>query len=127
MTAKLHHKLLEIANSLFDCAGKQKHFTFICDGNKVISVGWNKPFKTHPLAAKFGHRFANIHSELDAINNFMHPVSELKKYNLINIRLLANRQLAMSKPCIPCQYMLASFGVDRIMYSTCNGFTTYRI
>jgi deoxycytidylate deaminase len=115
---KLHQKLTRVANDLFECAGHHKHFTFICERKKIISVGWNKPFKSHTLAKKFGYRFSSIHSELDAINNFPYPVADLRNYDIINVRLYADRSLALSCPCSRCSKLLAAFGVKNIVFST---------
>lgn len=119
---KLHKKLIQIANDLFDCAGSNKHFTFICERKKIISIGWNKPFKSHTLAKKFGYRFFTIHSELDAINNFPYPVADLRNYSLINVRLYANRSIALSRPCVKCLKLLASFGIGAITFSNGTDF-----
>jgi tRNA(Arg) A34 adenosine deaminase TadA len=97
--------------------GRHKHFTFITRRKKIISMGWNQSFKTHPLAAKFGHRFQSIHSELNAIQNFPYRVSELCKYDIINLRLSGNN-LTIAKPCQKCRNMLWYFGVRHVGYST---------
>lgn len=119
---KLHRKIIQVANDLFDCAGNHKHFTFICERKKIISVGWNKPFKSHTLAKKFGYRFSTIHSELDAINNFPYPVADLKNYIMINVRLYADRTLALSRPCGRCLKLLNAFGVRTVVFSTGSTF-----
>jgi deoxycytidylate deaminase len=88
----------------------------------VISVGWNKSFKTHPIAKKLGCRFDSIHSELDVINSFPYKISELHKYTLVNIRLMADNTLGISKPCEFCEQLLTIFPVKKIVYSTPKGF-----
>lgn len=101
--------------------GRHKHFSFIVKRNTIISVGWNKGFQTHPIAARFGHRFQSIHSELDAILNFPYGIGELHRYNFINVRL-TKVGLGMSLPCKHCEKMLSYFGVDRVIFSNYEGF-----
>jgi len=100
------------------------HFTFICRRSNIIAFGVNNTLKTHPLSKRFDHRFSSIHSELAAIVNFPYPVSELKRYDIINLRILANNDLAISKPCNSCSNMLQSFGITKVSYSTRHGFQT---
>lgn len=122
----IEDKIVDVARNLFDLPiGRFKHFSFICNRNKIVSVGWNKAFKTHPLAKRFGHRFNCIHSELDAITSFNHPVSSLHKYKFYNVRLRTNGKLAVAKPCLHCQYMLSSFGVEKVWYSSPTGFKEF--
>lgn len=119
----LQNKVVEVARSLLYLPqSKFKHFTFICERNKIVCTGFNTSFKTHTIAHKFGHRFSCIHSELSAINCFKYKLSLLSKYRIINVRIHADGSLGNSRPCIHCQYMLSSFGIRRIMYSTKNGF-----
>jgi deoxycytidylate deaminase len=119
---KLHNKIYKISinlQHLIRCG--QKHFSFLVERNKIASMGWNKPWDTHPLAAKFGHRFNCIHSELDAILNFPYSFTLLPKYTLINIRI-KNNNLVIAKPCLKCQKMLNFFGITRIIYTKDNNY-----
>src|SRR5574339_986914 len=88
LPAKLETKLIRIANTHLSCINsKQRHFTFITQRNKIICWGHNRIFHSHPLAAKFAHRFSDIHSELAAIATFPYRLSELRDYKLINMRI----------------------------------------
>lgn len=105
---------------------KVKHITFIVkninsNNPKILCYGLNNPNKTSPLAKKFGHRFASIHSELAAIKNFPFPLTKLGKYDILNLRVLVSGQISMAKPCRHCQKMLFAFGVKNIFYSDFNG------
>lgn len=122
MYAHVDDDILRFARSLFDVPGEygsaKRHFTFIIRGKKtVMCLGWNKARKTHPLAAKYHYRFECLHSEVDAINKFQYPISDLKHYKMVNIRLLANGASAISRPCINCRRLLRDFGVRYIIYS----------
>lgn len=98
-----------------------KHVSFITDKNSIISVGWNHPFKTHPLANKFGYRYDSIHAELHAILNFEYPVKELCNYKLVNIRIDKFGKMKLSKPCKICQILLRSFAINEIWYTDSHG------
>lgn len=99
-----------------------KHVSFICDRNSIVSVGWNQPYKTHPLAHKFGYRYNCLHSELHAICNFEYPVSQLYRYRMINIRVDKFGKLKIAKPCKICQVVLASFNINEVWYSNHGGY-----
>jgi len=126
MNSKLLRKVTNLSRGLYNCPDSTKrHFSFLVIRNKVISTGWNKSFKTHPLAKKYNHRYSCTHSELDCILNAEVPVSALGDYTMINVRLDSNKNLVMSKPCKCCQAMLADFGINNIIYSTTDGFVKF--
>lgn len=122
----MNRKLIQcvsVARNLFELPNSSKrHFTFILERNKIISVGWNDGFKTHPLAARYGHRYNGIHSELMAILHFKRPIADLQYYDFVNIRLKQNKSLGNSKPCRCCANMLKDFNVTHVMYSIDEGF-----
>lgn len=108
-------ELIELPNC------KRKHFSFILHKRKLVSIGWNNAWYTHPLAKKFGHRFESTHSELAAIKNLQYPVSFLDKCRVVNVRVNRHGLVLMSKPCPSCENMLKFFGVKEIWYSTNEG------
>lgn len=119
---KLQKKIYDISLSLYNMPDtRNKHFSFLVRRNKIISIGWNKAFQTHPIAAKFGHRFNCIHSELDVINNFPYPFRMLPLYTLINVRV-KYKSLRISHPCLKCINMLKFFGLKDVIYSTDQGY-----
>ena len=119
----LQNKIVDTARTLIHLPqSKYKHFSFICERNRIITIGWNDSFCTHPIAKKFRHRFSCIHSELSAISKFPYSIKRLSKAKFINVRLNINGELALSKPCLSCQYMLYSFSIKTISYSTSEGF-----
>lgn len=91
-----------------------KHFSFLIDKNKIVSAGWNFSYKSHPLAAKYGHRFNSIHSELHCLTSHKKSKNNLI---MVNIRL-DDTGFKNSKPCIHCQKMLRDFNVTTIFYTT---------
>lgn len=98
-----------------------RHVSFICQRNAIIAVGWNQPFKTHPLAFKFDYRYAAIHSELHAILNFPGPPKTLSKFYLVNVRIGKNDELKMARPCSCCRKLLKAFGLDEVYYTDNSG------
>jgi deoxycytidylate deaminase len=128
MNNKLLSKLTSISKRLIDCPdSSKKHFSFLVIRNKVVSIGWNKAWKTHPLAKKYGYRFNCTHSELDCILNSEIPISDLSNCTMINIRLDSSLNLQLSKPCCSCQELISDFGIGEVWYSTNNDFVEYRV
>jgi deoxycytidylate deaminase len=120
ISRRLQEKIYKISTGLKHMVcGHSKHFSFLVERNKIISMGWNRSFDTHPLAKRFGHRFNCVHSELDCILNFPYPFPHLSYYTLINIRLVGT-EFRMAKPCLKCEKMLDFFGISDIIYSTNN-------
>lgn len=122
MQASLKKSIISVASSI--CSELEhhwKHVSFIVDGRSIVSVGWNQPFKTHPLASKFGYRYNAIHSELHAILKFDKPVRFLGKLLFVNVRVDKFGKLKQSRPCGPCQKLLRSFGVPAVEYTNSKG------
>ncbi len=101
---------------------RQKHFSFLVRRNKIVSVGWCQSFKTHPMAAKYGHRFNSIHSELHCIKNFPFPLVRLEEHTLINVRVNpTGSHMMLAKPCAKCIYFLSCFNLHEVLYTNENG------
>jgi deoxycytidylate deaminase len=99
----------------------QRHFSFILLKNNIISMGWNQAWKTHPMAAKYGHRFNVIHSELACVKNMQHNWSILEKCRLVNIRIKPNGSIGLSKPCKYCMKLIVDFNIGEIYYTDKDG------
>ena len=90
-----------------------KHASLILRKGKVVSVGTNH-HRTHPMAKKYGYRFDEVHSELDALLRYKGPKDGL---TLVNYRVNRQGELRMAKPCNLCMpWCTAIF--DQIYYST---------
>ena len=97
----------------------KKHVSFILRKGELVSFGVNK-MKTHPLAKKYGYRYNEIHSELDALLKYKGPRDKLV---LVNFRFNRYGEMRMSKPCVKCMpWCVALF--DKIIYSTVDGMVT---
>lgn len=108
-------ELYELPQSSF------KHFSYIMDNKRIVSMGWNFSKKTHPLAHRFGYKFMAIHSELHAIKNFPFPVQELRHFKLVNVRIGINKEVRISRPCICCLRLLDFFGIDEVWFTNKEG------
>jgi hypothetical protein len=93
-----------------------KHTSLILRRGNVVSIGTNH-HRTHPLAKKYGYRFDEVHSELDALLRYRGPKNNLV---LVNYRLNNDGALRMSKPCSLCLPWCAGI-FDKIYYSTPKG------
>ena len=94
----------------------KKHVSLIVRKNEIVSVGTNH-FRTHPLAKKYGYRFDEVHSELDALLRYKGPKDNLV---LVNYRFNRFGDMRMSKPCCMClPWCSAVF--DEMWYSTNEG------
>lgn len=106
---------------------EKKHLTFIVRKNNILSIGLNRPFKTHPEAKRYGYRYDGIHSELDAINRAPYG-TDFRRCHLINVRLSAdslirNRPITrMSKPCSKCLLWINAIGFRDVLYTDNFGF-----
>ncbi len=122
MNTSLQKSLVAVATSICsELDHHWKHVSFIIERTAIIAVGWNQPFKTHPVANKFGYRYNAIHSELHAILKLEKPVNQLYKYKFVNIRIDKFGKLKQSRPCSKCQDMLRSFGVRQVEFSNAYG------
>jgi deoxycytidylate deaminase len=115
---KLHTILLDKFPNIED---RPKHASFLLKAGKIIASGFNSRTKTHPWAVKYGHKFCRVHSELDVLLHFPFALDYLKEFTLVNLRILKSGRLSMSKPCLACQYMLASLKPKRVYYTNMYG------
>jgi len=115
-------KLVKLARTMLDLpTSRNRHFSFLLVRNKVLSVGYSLGYTTHPLAKKYGHRFNAIHSELSVIKNFPYPPSLLSKCKIVNIRIMRDGSLGMSRPCKHCQQLLHDLDITDIWYTNEQG------
>lgn len=108
---KLSYELIHIPNSRF------KHFTYIVDGNKILSIGYNNAWKTHTIANKYKHRFNCIHSEVSALIRFQYPEEYLSRCKIINVRINKSGDICMAKPCNHCLPILTNVGFKEIWFT----------
>jgi hypothetical protein len=125
----LFRKCTEISYALLKKHGNYrcKHFSFIFHKNRLLSIGFNNPSKTHPRNLKIGFFSRNgdnishtvgVHSELSAILKL--GEEDCSKFTLINTRINRNNVLDLSKPCKSCSSLVKQLNFKKIFYSTTN-------
>lgn len=84
----------------------------IANGNEIMGLGVNNPYKTHPRS---NNRVNTIHAELSAILNS-------RKEDLTNCTAYVYRESkegfpAIAKPCIFCQDLLKQMGIKEVYFT----------
>jgi hypothetical protein len=127
MTINIFKKIIKMSNDLAEFTEEsQEHFSFLVIRNKIVCYGKNKKYRTDPMSHKMNCRFSAIHSEWAAIKAFPYPLKELKKFDLLNVRLNRNRNIMLAKPCKNCQEMLSIFEPASIWFTNRQGeFETF--
>jgi len=117
------NKLISLARNVLLYTNSQ-HISFLVKNkkcNQIICFGINNKRKTDPLANKYGYRFSCVHSEVACIKLFPYPPSKLSQHIMINIRIMADGSIGMSKPCKICQKLLKDFGIQKVYYTNRSG------
>ncbi len=96
------------------------HSSFLVRKNNIISVGFNNARKSHPLAQHFGFVYLSTHAEFDAIRRCPYG-TEYSKCTLVNIRVGQDGLLRYAKPCMICESMVRSFGIENVLYTIDGG------
>lgn len=79
---------------------------------KVLGLGINNPFKTHPRST---NPFKTIHAELDAILST--DPSDLVGSDIYVYRQHKNGKPANAKPCSHCQELIKRSGIKRVFFT----------
>lgn len=127
---KFHYliqKSVKLNSKINDNSKQFRHFSFILDGNKIISIGQNNKDKTHPLAFKSGYKYSCIHSELDSLVKAKVSSKKLKECIIVNVRLNRFNTVNLSRPCINCQKLIKNYKIKKCFYTNENGlFEEYK-
>lgn len=127
MNPKLQQRIKNIAFGLKDVPrGRNKHFSFIIYQNRIVSTGWNDYWATHTECYKYGYQFCSIHSEMAAILHYRGNKDLLNRCILVNVRVGADNNFTISKPCEACQKMISGYHFKRVYYTDHSGnFTRF--
>jgi len=112
-----YKKLIEIARALKEknVSGRCFHVSFVLNKSRLLSIGFNK-YKTHPQTRNYSyHRFAGIHSEMDAVLKL--GLNDCRGLTLINIRIDAHGNLCNSAMCNGCSELTKKLNFKRIIYT----------
>lgn len=117
-TQQLFGKVIDLSRSLLHIPdAKNRHFSFITLRNRIVSMGWNDGYKTHPRARLLGYRFDTAHSELNAFLNYRGDLDLLKKCSLVNVRVNRFKDVRIARPCVHCEKWISGLGFNEIWYT----------
>jgi hypothetical protein len=100
-----------------------KHFSFIYDKNKLLSIGINSP-KTHPLNLKYNYinkqkdnisHIVGTHSEMSAVIKLGFEFCE--GLTIVNTRINRKNEIDNSYPCNGCMELLRELKFEKILYT----------
>ena len=95
--------------------------------NTPISIGRNQ-MKSHPIMAEYGRTEHHIflHAEIDALLKASRELSpkELKRSSLYVCRVFADGTMTTAKPCPGCTRCIKQYGIENVVWSTYNGYST---
>ena len=94
----------------------------IIKGNKILGIGENNPYKTHPQS---NTTYQYIHAELSAIINARANLTGASIYVYRAGR--KDESPLISKPCSHCMELLKNAGIVKVFYSTNGGYAKFRI
>ena len=89
--------------------------------NRILSIGFNKPLKTHPLSTA---SYQTVHAELDAILNANKKDVEGATIYVYREDFYGNIKIA--KPCEHCERLLKLFKIKEVCFTVNNGLEAYR-
>lgn len=90
--------------------------------NRIVGLGFNKPFKTNPNS---NNPFKTIHAELDAILDA--DQDDLRGSTIYVFREYKDGTLACAKPCQHCQELIKRFEIKRVCYTDKGTFKEYKV
>lgn len=120
------NKIVEISYALINKHNADlrcRHFSFILDRNKIISIGLNS-LKTHPLNLKYNYVNKNnqnisdivgTHAELSAVIKL--GEEDCSGLTLVNTRINRNNMLDFSAPCRGCLDMIKQLNFGSVYFS----------
>lgn len=96
------------------------HGTVLVRGGKVLSIGYNSPFRCGFSDKYATHKDFNIHSELAAVRAVRKKI-DLTGAAAYNLRLDRSGNPKISAPCRGCATMFLDYGIRKCYYSTDTG------
>lgn len=107
---------------------KQRIGAVVVLKHRIISSGFNKKTKTHPLQKKYNqYRFSEdsvhtCHAELSALLPLIRDGVDLSDASIFVFRSHRNGSLACARPCKSCMELIKDCGIKRCFYSTEDGY-----
>ena len=104
--------------------GINKHCSIIVRGRKIIGVGVNSKI-THPaMLNSYTRDKIFLHSEVDALNAVRYKDID---GTTIYVARHSDAGASMSKPCPICIDKIRKSGINKIVYSTNNGYKKEKV
>lgn len=106
------------------------HYCSAFDGTKMIGFAQNNTLKTHTGAYRIGEdfnlpkykEFPFFHSESRLIDKLLSKYNYIdSNWKIVVMRINRCGKILGSKPCVNCNKLLNSVGIDQICYSLDNG------
>jgi len=92
---------------------------------RVISVGWNDMYKSHPIMDRYKERGISytlgLHSEIHACIGV--PTSDLIGAEIYVYRIKRNGSPGLARPCRICTSFLRNMGISMAYFSTDEGYS----
>ena len=85
---------------------------------QILSVK-NNSSRTHPKLLRFTP-WPHLHAESAVI--LSHGLDNCAGATLYVLRILANKHLALARPCDTCAALISFVGIKRIIYTTVGGY-----
>lgn len=104
-------------------------FSFMFDGNKLISIGKNNQNKAsgsvYKLAKRFNvEKFINYpfpHAEIDCIKRVWGRHHITGKEKMVVVRIKRDGSLGIAMPCSNCHQILSALNLTKVWYSNNSG------
>jgi deoxycytidylate deaminase len=127
---KKEEALFRAAKSVAELSDHKQHKigAVVVLKHRIISSGFNKCAKTHPLQKKYNkYRFTEdsvhtCHAELSALLPLIKDGVNLSDASVYVHREHKNGMLAMARPCKSCMELIKDCGIKRVFYTTENGY-----
>ena len=109
-----------------DKSRERFHYAFAIKKNQLIAIGKNQPdyfsYKIYELArlhnVKKWLKYPFPHAESDLVTKL--PVTiKPKDIEILSLRINRHGQFRLAKPCVHCQQLLDSVGINKVTWS-CN-------
>jgi len=121
LSDNIYDMVIEIAKS---SPSKKQVGAILLNRNKVVATATNIETKTHPLQARFAER-VGLHEKIFLHAEIAALVKCREECDTIVVARLGGHnhdELRMAKPCPVCALALKEAGIDKVHYTTNEGF-----
>jgi len=97
---------------------KFNHASIICNKGRILAIGTNNQYKTHPKSWQMEPEWPYIHSEISSIIKLKNKSGiDLSKCDLYNIRIGNGGNVLLSRPCLNCQKLIIAANFKKVYYT----------